>query len=70
MQSSSRSKLITDRLRAGEPPNIPILETGDLPEDGDWVLVDSMRVDRDELTDIDSDPNEPTKLTILSGDFE
>ena len=70
MHNSSRSKLITDRLRAEQAPEIPILETADLPDDADWALTDSMRVDRDDVADVDSDPDQQTTLTILGGEFE
>jgi hypothetical protein len=63
--SSSRSKTLSGRepLVVG-PPDIPILETGDLPAPDDWALMESLRLDQNRLCDIDPDSDQVTQSMI------
>ena len=62
----SSSPLQSRMLPRREPPvtgspHIPILETGDLPSEEDWALVESLRFDQNELRDIDPDSDQVTQ---------
>lgn len=67
MHSSSRSKPIVDRLSRDESPEIPILETGDLPADEDWAVMRSFAVDQG---DVDNTNPDTVQITIASSDYD
>lgn len=66
MNSTSTSKTPTDR-RISNGPDVPILETGDLPADDDWALMKSLAVDRDNGDDAALDAE---RIAIASDDLD
>jgi hypothetical protein len=71
LMSPSRSKIFpTEPLidLIDGPPDIPILETADLPSEADWVLMKSLRFDHGDLRDIEPDTDQLTQLTIADFD--
>ena len=68
LMPSSRSKIFTTEPLADGPPDIPVLETADLPSEADWVLMKSLRFDDGDFRDIDPDTAQATRLTITDFD--
>ena len=68
LMSPARSKIFTTEPLADGPPDIPVLETADLPSEADWVLMKSLRSDDGDLRDIDPDTAQATRLTITDFD--
>jgi hypothetical protein len=68
LMSPSHSKIFATEPLVDGPPNIPVLETADLPSEADWVFMKSLRFDRGDLRDIDPDTDQLTQLTITDFD--
>ena len=68
LMSPSRSKIFTTEPLVDRPPDIPILETADLPSEADWILMKSLRFDHGDLRDIEPDTDQLTQLTITDFD--
>ena len=67
MHSSSRSKPIIDRGPEGNQPDVPILETEDLPSNDDWDLTKPLSANQDDDYDMELDAEQ---ITIVSGDLD
>ena len=68
MHSSSRSKRAIDRVLEVKYPDVPILETENLPADDDWGLTKSFAIEQDSVDAMESDAQQ--QLAIESNDFD
>ena len=68
--SISRSKMFTTEPLANSRPDIPILETEDLPSDADWAFMKSLCLDQADGCDVDPDIDQLTHSTIERADFD
>jgi hypothetical protein len=67
--SISRSKMFTTEPLANSRPDIPILETEDLPSEADWAFLKSLCFDQADVCDVDPDIDQLTHSTIERADF-
>jgi hypothetical protein len=68
--SISRSKMFTTEPLADSRPDIPILETEDLPSEADWAFMKSLCFDQADVCDVDPDIDQLTHSTIERADFD
>jgi hypothetical protein len=67
--SISRSKIFTTEPLADSRPDIPILETEDLPSEADWAFLKSLCFDQADVCDVDPDIDQLIHSTIERADF-
>jgi len=68
--SISRSKMFTTEPFADSRPDIPILETEDLPSEADWAFLRSLCFDQADVCDVDPGIDQPTYSTIERAGFD
>ena len=68
--SMSRSKMFIPEPIADSGPDIPVLETEDLPSEEDWALMKSLSFDQADVRDIDLDIDQLAQLTVGRPDFD
>ena len=62
--SISQSKMFTTESLADSRPDIPILDTEDLPSEADWAVVKSLCFDQADVCDVDPDLDQLIHSTI------
>jgi hypothetical protein len=68
--SISRSKMFTTEPVADSWPDIPLLDTEDLPSEADWAFLKSLCFDQADVCDVGPDIDQLTHSSIERADFD
>ncbi len=70
ISSISRSKVFTTEALEDSRPDIPILETEDLPSEADWAFMKSLCFDQADVCDVNPDIDQLKHSTFERADFD